>query len=343
MHSLILQEPGRLVYADTPAPKALQPGESLVRVGRIGICGTDLHAYRGRQPFFTYPRILGHELGVEVVETAGPAGGLKPGDRCSVEPYLNCGACIACRRGKPNCCTQLRVLGVHTDGGMREYLVVPTHKLHKSRILSLERLALVETLGIGAHAVARAGITPDDAVLVIGAGPIGLAVTQFAQLTGAAVAVMDQNAARLAFCRRQMHVPRTIAANEDPAPQLLEVFGGELPTVVLDATGNAQSMMRAFEYAAHGGKLVYVGLFQGDVTFPDPLFHRKELTLLASRNATPGDFTHIIRLMETGRIDTTPWITHRVPFGEMAAAFPGWLAPDSGVIKAMVEIGASGN
>jgi 2-desacetyl-2-hydroxyethyl bacteriochlorophyllide A dehydrogenase len=338
MRTIILQEPGRFAYADQPADVALQPGEALVKVGRIGICGTDLHAFRGRQPFFTYPRILGHELGVEVVETAGPAGDLQPGDRCAVEPYLNCGTCIACRRGKPNCCATLRVLGVHTDGGMREFLVVPAAKLHKSASLTLDQLALVETLGIGAHAVARAAPAPDDTVLVVGAGPIGLAVIQFAQRTGAAVTVMDQNPARLDFCRRQMGVPHTVPAGEDPVPQLTAAFGGDLPTVVFDATGNAASMRKALDYAAPGGRVVYVGLFQGDVTFPDPLFHRKELTLLASRNATPGDFTDIIRRMEAGRLDTTPWITHRVPFGEMVAAFPGWLDPASGVIKAMVEV-----
>ncbi|HEX8528688.1 MAG TPA: zinc-binding alcohol dehydrogenase family protein [Cytophagales bacterium] len=338
MRTIILQEPGRFVYADQPADVVLQPGEALVKVGRIGICGTDLHAFRGRQPFFTYPRILGHELGVEVVETAGPAGGLQAGDRCAVEPYLNCGACIACRRGKPNCCTTLRVLGVHTDGGMREFLVVPAAKLHTSASLSLEQLALVETLGIGAHAVDRAAPTPDDTVLVVGAGPIGLAVTQFAQRTGAAVAVVDQNAARLDFCRRQMGVQHTLPAGEDLIPSLTATFGGDLPTVVFDATGNAAAMRRALDYAAPGGRVVYVGLFQGDVTFPDPLFHRKELTLLASRNATPGDFTGIIRHMEAGLLNTTPWITHRVPFGEMVAAFPGWLDPASGVIKALVEV-----
>jgi len=337
MRTIILQAPGRFAYADQPADVVLQPGEALVKVGRIGICGTDLHAFRGRQPFFSYPRILGHELGVEVVETAGPAGGLKPGDRCSVEPYLNCGTCIACRRGKPNCCVQLRVLGVHTDGGMREFLVVPTAKLHPSKVLSLEQLALVETLGIGAHAVARATISPDDTVLVVGAGPIGLAVTQFAQRAGAPVAVLDQNAARLDFCRRQLGVRHVIQASEDPAPELTATFG-DLPTVVFDATGNAASMRKALDYAAPGGRVVYVGLFQGDVSFPDPLFHRKELTLLASRNATPGDFTGIIRRMEAGQLDTTPWITHRVPFGEMVDAFPAWLDPASGVIKAMVEV-----
>jgi 2-desacetyl-2-hydroxyethyl bacteriochlorophyllide A dehydrogenase len=338
MQTIILQEPGKFLYADAPADTTLQSGEALVKVLCIGICGTDLHAFRGRQPFFSYPRILGHELGVEVVAVAGPAGCLQPGDLCSVEPYLNCGVCTACRRDKPNCCVNLKVLGVHTDGGMREYLKLPAHKLHKSAKLLPEQLALVETLGIGAHAVKRGGVEAGDTVLVIGAGPIGLAVTQFAQLAGATVAVMDQNPQRLSFCHEQMGVKHIIEVTTEPLAELLTIFGGDLPTVVLDATGNAQSMMAAFTYVAHGGKLVYVGLFQGDVTFADPLFHRKELTLLASRNATSADFTEIIRLMEDGKLDTTPWITHRIRFDQLAGSFPDLLRPESGVIKAIVKL-----
>src|SRR5688500_1524126 len=158
MKTIILNEPGRFSLTDTLEPRSPAPGEAMVRVHRVGVCGTDLHAYRGRQPFFTYPRILGHELGVEVVEVGENAHGIRPGDRCAVEPYLNCGTCIACRHGKTNCCVELRVLGVHTDGGMREFIAVPVNKLHRSESLSWEQLALVETLGIGAHAVERAGL-----------------------------------------------------------------------------------------------------------------------------------------------------------------------------------------
>ncbi|HKS97404.1 MAG TPA: alcohol dehydrogenase catalytic domain-containing protein, partial [Terriglobia bacterium] len=193
MRQVILEQPGRFVCADA-APPARQANEALVRVHRVGVCGTDLHAYAGEQPYFTYPRILGHELSVEVVETsmAGETG-LQPGDRCAVEPYLSCGDCHACRLGKYNCCEQLRVLGVHTDGGMREYLAVPADRLHKSGKLSLDQLALVETLGIGAHAVQRSGLRAGENVFVVGAGPIGLAVTQFACAAGGSVRVLETN------------------------------------------------------------------------------------------------------------------------------------------------------
>lgn len=337
MKTILLDQPEHLSLIETTQPEGLAADEALVRVHRVGICGTDLHAYRGKQPFFSYPRILGHELGVEIVALGADGGELQAGDHCAVEPYLNCGECIACRRGKPNCCVNLKVLGVHTDGGMREYLTVPIRKLHRSATLSLDQLALVETLGIGAHAVDRAQLEAGEFVLVIGAGPIGLAVIQFAQLAGVNVIVLDVNAGRLDFCRRQLKVEFTIQAGDDTLDQLQALTHNDLPTAVFDATGNPHSMMGAFEYVAPGGKLIFVGLFQGDVTFNDPHFHRREMTLRSSRNATSADFGRIIHLLEAGRVDTAPWITHRATCDAMIAEFPRWLDPQQGVIKAMVE------
>jgi 2-desacetyl-2-hydroxyethyl bacteriochlorophyllide A dehydrogenase len=341
MKTIRLEEPGRLALLSSegpPPPASLQPEEALVRVHRIGVCGTDIHAFNGKQPFFNYPRILGHELGVEVVAVGSSTKNVQPGDRCSVEPYLNCGSCIACRRGKPNCCVTLQVLGVHTDGGMREAFVVPSRKLHPSERLTLDQLALVETLGIGCHAVDRACVAGGEFALVIGAGPIGLAVVQFAIEAGMQVIVLDVNPKRLEFCREQLRAPHVInAAREDPLEAIKQVTAGDLPTAVFDATGNPKSMMSAFDYPAHGGRMVFVGLFQGEVTFNDPNFHRRELTLLSSRNARPEDFTRIIHLVEAGRIDTAPWITHRAPFADAVTEFPRWTRPETGVIKAMIE------
>lgn len=339
MKTIRLEEPGRLALLSTDEPPTLiQPEEALVRVHRIGVCGTDIHAFNGKQPFFTYPRILGHELGVEVVGVGNSTTNVKPGDRCSVEPYLNCGNCIACRRGKPNCCVNMQVLGVHTDGGMREAFVIPSRKLHPSGILSFDQLALVETLGIGCHAVDRARVEEGEFVLVIGAGPIGLAVVQFAIEAGAQVIILDINPKRLDFCREQIGAPHTIkAASEDPLEALKRITSGDLPTAVFDATGNPKSMMGAFEYPAHGGRLIFVGLFPGEVTFNDANFHRRELSLLASRNTRPEDFARIISLVETNRIDTAPWITHRASFAEAVTEFPRWTKPETGVIKAMIE------
>lgn len=339
MKTIRLEAPRQLTFLATDAPGVLRDGEARVRVHRIGVCGTDIHAFGGRQPFFSYPRILGHELGVEVLEVGSGVTNVRPGDSCSVEPYLNCGRCIACRQGKPNCCTTLKVLGVHVDGGMREQIVLPAAKLHASAALSFDQLALVETLAIGAHAVERAKVQRGEWVLVIGAGPIGLSVTQFAVEAGAKVIALDINARRLEFCRDQLGVTSCIhAAQENAFEQLQKMTNADLPTAVFDATGNPSSMMSAFDYPAHGGRLVFVGLVQGELKFEDADFHRRELTLLSSRNALPGDFARIITLIETARIDTAPWITHRAGFDEVTREFPGWTRPESGVLKAMIEL-----
>ena len=333
---IALEKPGHFIATDAVAPIPA-PGEALVRVHRIGVCGTDLHACAGRQPFFNYPRLLGHELGVEVIDAGSEPHGLRPGDRCSVEPYLNCGRCIACRAGRSNCCAELKCLGVHVDGGMRLAIAVPARKLHRSSTLAYDQLALVETLAIGAHAVERAAITREDFVLVIGAGPIGLSVIQFAQMHGPTLAVMDVRESRLDFCRRNFGVVHTLTGGPDTAEQLRGIGGGEIPTIVIDATGNAASMAGTFDLPAQGGRIVFVGLIQGEVTFSDPNFHRRELTLMASRNAVPGNFRDIIALIEEGRIDTVPWITHRFDLAETPQRFAE-LARDARVIKTVISV-----
>lgn len=336
MQTVILREPGRFELSSSPEPSELGPDQALVRVQRVGVCGTDIHAFFGRQPFFEYPRILGHELGVEVVAVGANVEGLHPGDRCAVEPYLNCGSCIACRQGRTNCCTSLKVLGVHTDGGMRDYIVVPANKLHVANSLSFEQLALVETLGIGAHAVSRAGLQKDEWVLVVGAGPIGLATMQFAHLAGTHVIALDISDERLAFASKQGTAHHTINGQNDPLPRLLELTNGDLPTAVFDATGNAKSMERAFDFVASTGKLTFVSLVQGEISFNDAAFHRRELTLFATRNALASDFISIINHIEAGRIDTRPWLSHQATAQEFPEAFNDWLKPDAQLIKGVV-------
>ncbi|PZX55943.1 hypothetical protein LV84_02305 [Algoriphagus ratkowskyi] len=339
MKTIVLDSPTVFKFQEQEAPTSLQANEALVRIRKIGICGTDYHAFRGKQPFFSYPRVLGHELGAEVVRLGGEKNAIHVGDRVTIEPYLNCGTCQSCLNNKSNCCQNLQVLGVHVDGGMTEYLKVPIHKLHQSKILSYEQLALVEPLSIGAHAVQRAEVTAKDMVLVIGAGPIGLSVMQFAKLRGAKVVVLDINKERLNFAQEQMQVDFILEATEDFAPDALRsCLDGFLPTVVFDATGNPNSMKNAFSYVSFGGKLVFVGLFIGEVTFDDPLFHRREITLLASRNSLPQDFSDIIHLMENGKIDIKPWVTHRADFDDLPHVFNDWLDPKSKVIKTVVAL-----
>ncbi len=340
MQAIVLQQPRRFEPITLKEPEVPGPGEALVRVHRVGICGTDISAYLGKMPLFSYPRIAGHELGVEVLAVGAGVHQIRPGDRCAVEPYLNCQHCFACRRGASNCCETLQVLGVHIDGGLRPRFLVPARKLHPSAKLTLDQLALVETLAIGCHAVQRGHPQPGEWVLVLGAGPIGLSVLEFVQLTGANVIVFDLNQQRLAFCQQTLQVQHTlqVRGNGEELARLQEWTDGSLPSVVFDATGNATSMCQAFHYVAHTGRLVFVGIIPGEVHFPDPLLHRREMTVLASRNARPGDFQHIIQLIENCRIDTRPWITHRTPFAELIERFPSYTEPETGVIKAIVEV-----
>jgi len=336
MKTLFLEKPGELRLRDSPALENPTRGQALVRVHRVGVCGTDLHAFEGTQPFFSYPRIIGHELGVEIVSVESNERGLQAGDRCSVEPYLNCGECVACRRGKGNCCVNMKVIGVHVDGGMREFVHVPIAKLHCSRSLGFESLALVEALGIGAHAVHRAGLEAGETALVLGLGPIGLTVVQFAQAAGAKIVVADISEKRLEFCRRMMGIEHGLNVKNGDLTQLRDICG-DLPTAIFDCTGNPQSMNPAFSYAANGGRLIFVGFYSGDLTFNDQEFHRRELTVMGSRNALGGDFQRIIQLMEEGKIDAKPWITHRIPCDHIAETFPRLLDPEAGVLKAIVE------
>ena len=343
MKAISLDQPQQFRYLEIPEPAAPAPGEALVRIHRIGICGTDYGGYLGKMPFFSYPRIPGHELGVEVIAVGDGVTKVQAGDRCSVEPYINCQKCYSCRRGHTNCCEAHKTLGVMCDGGMCERFLLPARKLHLSRTLSYDQLALVETLAIGCHAVHRGAPQPGEHVLVIGAGPIGLSVIEFARLSGARTIVMDMNAARLAFVREKMGVPDTILLAPGGDAVALEELGkitsGQLADVVVDATGSHKSMAGALAYCAYAARLVYVGITQQEVSFLHaPILHRREVTIMASRNALPGDFTRIITLIEDGKIDTRPWITHHAKFDDMIEVFPTWLKPESGVIKAVVEM-----
>ena len=342
MQALLLEKPGEFRFIEVPEPAPPGPGEALVRVQAVGICGTDYGGYLGKMPFFSYPRIPGHELGVEVVAVGSGVENVQPGDRCCVEPYINCQACHSCLRGLTNCCEHHQTLGVHCDGGLRPLFTLPARKLHPSPRLSHVQNALVETLAIGCHAIDRAAPKPGETVLIIGAGPIGLSVLEFAKLSGARVIVMDMQPQRLAFVRDSMGVRDTLVASGDASADEEAVRGltaGRWCEVVVDATGSQASMSQALHHCSFGGRLVYVGITQQDLSFPHaPVMHRRELSLLASRNALSRDFSRIIQLIESGAINTRPWITHRIPFAETIRTFPGLLAPGSGVLKAVIEM-----
>ncbi|OEO30035.1 dehydrogenase [Devosia insulae DS-56] len=337
MHALVCRQPGVLELETRPTPQHGE-GEALVRPLRVGICGTDYHIYEGKHPFLEYPRVMGHELAVEVLE-APDGSGFDPGEICVVNPYISCGSCIACRAGKPNCCVRIAVLGVHRDGGMASLLSLPAANLVKSEGLSVDACATVEFLAIGAHAVRRSKAAAGQRALVIGAGPIGLGVGLFAALSGATVTMMDLDPARLAVAEAIVGA-RTIVAGDGAREAAAAQTGGDGFDIVFDATGNARSMQGGFDFVAHGGTYVLVSVVKSSISFEDPDFHRKEMALLGSRNATSEDFQQVIAAIASGRIPIDKLITHRTTLTDAARDIALWATQKRGLIKAVIEITA---
>ena len=318
------------------AKAAPAAGEVLLRILRAGICGTDYHIYSGQQPFLNYPRVIGHELAGEVV--SAPSGsGWAAGQLAVVNPYLACGICHACRAGLPNCCMKISVLGVHQDGGMAEYLSIPVGNLVPAGTLTPDQAGSVEFLAIGAHAVRRGGVNPGQRVLVIGAGPIGIGAAIFARIAGGLVTIVDRDPDRLALVGSVTGITDLIRADGDLTQALAEATGGDGFDVVFEATGNPASMAASFLHVAHGGALVLVGLVKAAISFSDPELHKREMSVLASRNATRMDFDTVIAAMLTGDVDVNRLITHRTSLARVATDLPLWAAHKDGLIKAMVE------
>lgn len=333
--ALVCVAPGELRLERRARP-ATPPGEILVRPRRIGICGTDYHIYEGKHPFLQYPRVMGHELAVEILEAPAQSA-FRPGETCVVNPYLSCGTCIACAAGKPNACVRIAVLGVHRDGGMATLFSLPPQNIVVAEGLSADACASVEFLAIGAHAVSRARIAAGDRVLVVGAGPIGLGAALFAGLSGGSVTLLDRDLGRLAAIGAMLGVP-TIEGGAGDAEAVAAATSGDGFDVVLDATGNTGSMERAFDFVAPGGRYVLVGVVKDSITFKDPDFHRKELTLLASRNALTADFERVIAAIRDGHVPIERIVTHRTSLADAVTDLPRWATAKDGLVKAMIEV-----
>lgn len=337
MKAIILENPGAFKQIVKEHPGKPGRDQVLLKIKRLGICGTDLHAYNGKQPFFTYPRILGHEIAAEAIEVGENISHVKAGDLCAVMPYRNTIVDQAVRRGKTNCGSGLSVLGVHEDGAMQEYIICEGALVFPANGLPPEQIAVIEPIAIGSHAVERAGITPNDIVLIVGAGPIGIAVIMMALLKSPRIVVLDTNQKRLDFVGSRYPGVETMIADDNVMDKLTQLLDGNLPTIVIDATGNRESMLKCFEYVSPGGTIVYVGLFLGDIVFYDPHFHRKEITLKSSRNALSEDFQKIIRLLKSKALNIDGYVTHNLQFSTLTENFTRLYLPEENVIKAVVE------
>jgi len=339
MKAVICPEPYSLEIIERPEPER-GVGEVLVRVRRVGLCGTDYHIFQGNHPFLIYPRVMGHELAGEV-EAAPPNSPFHPGQVVAINPYLACGRCIACRKGKPNACAQIRVLGVHADGGMCELLTVPEQAVVDATGLTLDQAAMIEFLAIGAHAIARARLRSGDRVLVVGAGPIGIGVSLFARLEGASVTLVDSRRIRLAHARDQLGFDDIVEAGPKLPQLLADRTDGEMFDVVFDATGSITAMAQSLNYVSHGGTLVLVGVALGNLVLADPEFHKRETTLLASRNALAADFDRVIAAMRAGRIPTEALHTHSLAAEDIPEQLPALIADADHVLKAIATFPAA--
>lgn len=334
MLTVICETPGVLRAIEGDMPHHNEE-DVLVRIRRVGVCGTDLHIFTGNQPYLAYPRVMGHEI-AGTVEKAPAGSALQAGDTVFVMPYLSCGSCVACRQGKTNCCVNIQVLGVHRDGAFTEYLSLPARFVRKAEGVTLDQAAMVEFLAIGAHAVRRAEVRSGQRVLVVGTGPIGMAALLFAGLRGAQTTALDSRVQRVDFCRQHLGAHAGVLVGDNDVEELKALTQGEFFDVVIDATGNARAIERGFQFIAHAGKYVLVSVVRDNITFSDPEFHKREATLLGSRNATMEDFETVLEAMRAGKVPTDQLATHRMDLADVPAQFPSLLDPAQGVIKALV-------
>lgn len=336
MNSLVCREPKNMVWEqrDVPMPGN---GDVLIKVKSVGICGTDIHAWSGNQPFFSYPRILGHEICGEVIALGGNIQNMKVGQQISVIPYVACMACPACQSGRTNCCENISVIGVHRDGGFSEYLTVPARNVLVTEGIDPDAAALIEPFAISAHAVRRAAIVPGEQVLVVGAGPIGLGAAAIANADGAQVVIADVSPDRRDHVAQQLGLPALDPSAADFDAQLRAHFNGALAQKVIDATGNQRAMNNAVNLIRHGGSIIFVGLFKGELQFSDPDFHKKETTMMGSRNATAEDFTKVGRLMAEGKITARMMLTHCYPFTALAEIYEPQVINNRQLIKGVIH------
>ncbi|MEZ2131182.1 MULTISPECIES: zinc-binding alcohol dehydrogenase family protein [unclassified Sinorhizobium] len=338
MQAVLCQQPGVLEVVERAPPGTPQPAWVRLAVSHVGICGTDYHIFEGKHPFLEYPRVMGHEISATVLQ-AGDGVDMAAGTPVIVNPYLSCGACIACRQGKPNCCMNLKVLGVHTDGAFCEEITVPVDNLYVAKGLSLEAAATIEFLAIGAHAVRRSMAGPGMRSMVIGAGPIGLGAAIFSRIAGHDVTLLDTSAERLRMAAERFGFSSVILANESTSESVKAKTNGDGFDVVFDATGYGPSMEKAFGYVAHGGALVLVSVVKDEIRFSDPEFHKREMMLIGSRNATRVDFEHVADSIAKGLVPVDKLITHRTTLADTPRDLALWAHEKSGLIKAVIKVG----
>ena len=338
MKALLLKGPGNAVVADVPEPRLSGNDEILLKVRKVGLCGSDLNSYRGRNPLVSYPRILGHEIAATVAEVNPRHPEWQPGAEVAVSPYTNCDGCASCMRGRPNACQFNQTLGVQRDGALTELIAVSASRLYRAD-LSLQELCLVEPLTVGFHAAARGRVAASDTVAVFGCGGVGLGAVSGAAFRGATVIGIDVDDDKLATARKAGASHTIDSSAVDLHAQLAELTGGRGPDVIIEAIGLPQTFRAAVEEVAFTGRVVYIGYAKEQVAYETRLFVQKELDILGSRNAQPEDFRDVIRMLEAKRFPVSEAITHKVSLPEAPAILVAWDREPARFGKIMIDVG----
>jgi len=347
MKALYIDAPQKTALREIPEP-VLNPGEALLRVRYVGLCGTDLNTFRGRNPLVTYPRILGHEISatVEKVTEGGPAW-IRPGVDVALMPGLSCGDCPSCRAGRSNACRSMRVLGVQRDGALTEWVAAPWEKLRASPKLSARELCLVEPLTIGFHAVARSRVQRGDSVLVIGCGMVGYGAIAGAAQRGATVIALDMDEAKLVVARlagaaHTINSHSSALGSSTVHEELIRLTAGDGPSVAIEAVGTPETFRMAVEEAAYSARVAYVGWSKEPVTYETRHFILKELDILGSRNSTPEDFEAVIKMLERREFPLHETISAVVPLEQAGEALRAWSENPLAYRKILVEVSEKG-
>jgi 2-desacetyl-2-hydroxyethyl bacteriochlorophyllide A dehydrogenase len=337
MKAVVLEAPGRAAIAAVANVEAKHADDILLQVRKIGLCGSDLNSFRGRNPLVTFPRIPGHEIAATVVELNAHHPEWRPGTNVTVSPYSHCGRCASCLRGRFNACQFNQTLGVQRDGALTDYVAIPAGRLHRAN-LSLKELCLVEPLTVGFHAVARGRVASDDTVAVFGSGGVGLGAIAGAAFRGATVIAIDVDDRKLATAVAAGAAHTINSTVADLHRELTSMTDGRGPDVIIEAIGLPQTFRAAVEEVAFTGRVVYIGYAKEEVAYETRLFVQKELDILGSRNALPENFTEVIRMLEAHRFPVDEAVTHAVAFEETPATLEAWSRNPSAYGKIMIDV-----
>lgn len=337
MKAIQIPEAHKIDILNISEPVVKHPSDVKIKIKRVGICGSDMHIYHGTNPLATYPRIVGHEVAGEIVEVGADVTKVKVGDHVVVEPISYCGDCYACHSGRPNVCKEVSVFGVHEDGGMREFAVLPEKQIHKiNQEIDWDEAVMAEPYTIGAQATWRGNIQKNDTVFIQGAGPIGITVLKMVKLRGATAIISDLTNERLAFAKEN-GADYTINPSEvELTDKINEITNNEGVNVVIDAVGTPQTFEISVDVASPAGYVVTLGFDSTPSSIPLMPITKKELTIVGSRLQT-NQFKHVIELINTKKLTHNGLVTHRFHIDDVKEAFEFIKNNPDKVRKAVIE------